>query len=82
MDTPTSGRPADIATSDDVLDEADPLAGDDADWQQHDLAAATASRSEPSSLLFWKGLLLGVVLSTAAWCLLAALGFALYKALA
>lgn len=81
MDTPPSGRPAGIAKRDDVLDEADPLAGDDADWQQDDTAAATAP-IEPSALLFWKGLLHGVLVATAVWCLLAALGFVLYRALA
>jgi hypothetical protein len=78
MDKPTSGRPADVAAGGDVLDEADPHAGDDADWEEHDLAAAVTIAPEPSPLLFWKGLLLALLLSAAAWCVLAALAFALY----
>jgi hypothetical protein len=74
MGKPTSAPPAHDA---DVLDETDPHAGDDAEWVDDDLAAVAA---EPASLLFWKGLLLGLLLSVVAWCLLAAVAIALSKA--
>lgn len=79
MDNLTSAQPAGPAA--DVLDETDPHAGDDADWEEDELAAAIAVALEPSFLLFWKGLLLGLLFSAAAWCLLAAAVFALYKLL-
>ena len=63
---------------DDVLDLADPHAGDDADWGSDDPAAVT-SGLERSSLLFWKGLLVGLWLSAVAWCVLAAVALALYN---
>ena len=79
MDKPTA-RPPDLAADEDVLDGTDPHAGDDADWESHK-PAAPAVTQEPSPLLFWKGLLLGLVLSTAMWGVVAAVAYALYKTL-
>ena len=81
MDKPSSTRPPDVIVDHEVLDGADPHAGDDADWEHHERAAPVVTR-EPSFLLFWKGLALGLLLSTAMWCVLVVIGFALYKALA
>ena len=61
-------------------DGTDPHAGDDADWESHQPAAPVVT-SEPSPVLFWRGLLLGLLLSTAMWCVLAAVAFVLYKTL-
>lgn len=80
MDIPTSAWPAGVTAGDEVLDETDPHAGDDADWEDDELAAAIILAAlEPSPLLFWKGLLLGLLFSAAAWCAVAAVVFALYR---
>ena len=80
MDKPASAQPRDVVADHEVLDGTDPHAGDDADWESHERAAPVVT-PEPSFLLFWKGLALGLLLSTAMWGVLAAVGFALYKAL-
>ena len=72
MDKRTSARRA----GDDVLDETDPHAGDDADWEQAHPADAV---TEPSPLLFWKGLVLGLALAVVAWGVLAAVLFVLLQ---
>ena len=72
MDKRTSPR----RVGDDVLDETDPHAGDDADWEPAELPAAV---TEPSPLLFWKGLVLGLALTVVAWGLLAAVIFVLLQ---
>ena len=77
MDKRTSARRAGEAVGDDVLDETDPHAGDDADWEQAEPASAV---TEPSPLLFWKGLVLGLAFAVVAWGLLAAVIFVLLKA--
>jgi hypothetical protein len=78
----TSARSSPVEHRDDVLDETDPHAGDDAAWTDEDLDAAIAVALEPSSLLFWKGLALGLFLSAAAWCLLIAVAVVLYRVFA
>ena len=78
MDKSTSARP-DVVAGDEVLEPTDPHAGDDADWEQHEPAAAPVGPAEPSPLLFWVGLLVGLLLSAAMWCVLAVVAFALYK---
>ena len=80
MDKPPSARPPDAVADHEVLDGTDPHAGDDADWE-HGEPAAPVVTPEPPPLLFWKGLVLGLLLSTAMWFVLAAVGFTLYKAL-
>ena len=79
MDKPTA-RASDVVAGDEVLDGTDPHAGDDADWESHQPAAPVAT-PEPSPLLFWRGLLLGLLLSAAMWCVLAAVAVVLYKTL-
>lgn len=65
-------------TTADDLDESDPHAGDDADWGDDELAAI-AVPPEPSPLLLWRGLLLGLLLSATAWLVLAVAAFGLYE---
>ena len=79
MDKPTA-RPPDVVADDEVLDGTDPHAGDDADWESHQPAAPVVT-PEPSPLLFWKGLLLGLLVAAAMWGVLALVAFALYKTL-
>ena len=79
MDNPTARPPEEVA-GDEVLDGADPHAGDEADWE-NDEPAAPIGTPEPSPFLFWKGLLLGLLLSTMMWCALAAVALGLYTAL-
>lgn len=79
MDDIASARRAGVAQWDDVLDETDPHAGDDDLWDDDDLAAALAVALEPSSLLFWRGLMVGLLLSAAAWLSLAAAALVLYN---
>jgi hypothetical protein len=79
MDKHTSARRARDAVGEDVLDETDPHAGDDADWERAEPADAVA---EPSPLLFWKGLVLGLVFAVVAWGLLAAVLFVVLRLLA
>jgi hypothetical protein len=80
MDVPTSRR-AGVAADGEVLDEADPHAGDDVDWEHDERAAPIAAAAE-STLLFWKGLLFGLLLSAAAWAVLAAIVLVLRDAVA
>ena len=54
---------------DELLDETDPHAGDDAEWGA-EVSATTVAAPEGSPLEFWRGLLLGLVLSGAAWALI------------
>jgi hypothetical protein len=79
MDKPTA-RPPDVVADDEVLDGTDPHAGDDADWESHQPAAPVVT-PEPSPLLFWKGLLLGLLVAAAMWGVLALVAIALYKTL-
>lgn len=81
MDNRTSARP-EVVAGDEVLEASDPHAGDDADWEQHEAAAAAPiGPPEPSPVLFWVGLLVGLLLSAAMWGVLAVVVFALYKGL-
>jgi hypothetical protein len=79
MNVPPSARPPGVPAGHDVLDETDPHAGDDADWADDDKRVAIA---EPSPLLFWKGLVVGLFLSVAAWALLAAIMVTVYAIVA
>jgi hypothetical protein len=75
MDNLRSAPPAHAV---EALDEDDPHAGDDLDWSALDQAAALLDAVDPQPLLFWRGLLLGLLVSLIAWCVLAALVFGLF----
>ena len=79
MDKPTA-RPPDVVAGDEVLDGTDPHAGDDADWESHE---ARRARRHPRAVTaaVLEGSAAGLLLSTAMWCVVAAVAFALYKTL-
>ena len=79
MDKPTARRPY-VVAGEEVLDGTDPHAAMTPTGRVDEPAAPVVS-PEPSPLQFWKGLLLGLILSTAMWCVLAAVAFVLYKTL-
>ena len=60
----------------------DDLASNDAVWSDAWRTEEVTTAAELSALLFWKGLLLGLLLSTTAWLVLAAAVFSVYRVLA
>ena len=75
-DDRTVGPPDHLTSGEHVLDETDPHAGDDTEWEQVEPATPA---DEPSPLVFWRGLVVGLLLSGAGWLVLALAVFAISR---
>lgn len=84
MDERPPSRPTTPPRDPDALDETDPHAGDDADWEDAARAAEPTLElePEPSPLRFWRGVLIGGLFSAVAWLVLAVALYALFRLLA
>ena len=66
-----------------ALDEADPHAGDDADWEDAEPVAEPTPAPEPDApLLFWRGVVIGALFSAVIWVALGAAAYTLVVLLA